>query len=187
MGILEATQAVEPLSLESAKALAQIIERKSLKKGQHVLYFGEVDKYMHFMVQGAGRVYYEHDGKDITDYLALDGQFLGGVISMFTGKPSHKAIEILEDSEVESLHYPSFERLCAQYHDIERLGRKMATFAFLEAQERIESIRFHSAAERYAFLELKYPGISNRIPLKHLASYLGTTQVSLSRIRAGIQ
>ncbi|MEQ8881167.1 MAG: hypothetical protein RLQ12_16100 [Cyclobacteriaceae bacterium] len=63
----------------------------------------------------------------------------------------------------------------------------MATFAFLDCQKRIEAIRFFSAAERYKLLEKQYPGISNRIPLKHIASYLGTTQVSLSRIRAGVQ
>ncbi len=187
MGILESILAVEPLSAEAIRAFELIIRRESYKKGHPLLYFGAIDKEMHFIVKGAGRVYYEHEGKDVSDYLALDGQFLGGVISMFTGKPSHKAIELVEDSILESFSYPAFELLCAKHHDLERLGRKMAIFAFLEAQERIESIRFHSAADRYAILERKYPGISNRFPLKHLASYLGTTQVSLSRIRAGVQ
>jgi len=57
----------------------------------------------------------------------------------------------------------------------------------LEGQRRIESIRFLSAKERYEELERLYPGITNRAPLKYIASYLGTTQVSVSRIRAGKQ
>jgi len=77
--------------------------------------------------------------------------------------------------------------LCLSYPDLERLFRKIAVFAFLECQQRVESIRFMTASERYAELEKKYPGISNRIPLKHIASYLGTTPVSLSRIRSGNQ
>ena len=82
--------------------------------------------------------------------------------------------------------YDSFEKLCTQYHDIERVGRKLAIFAFLEEQQRVESIRFHEAKERYNELNNKYPGLINRCPLKYIASFLGITQVSLSRIRAEV-
>ncbi|HCS20837.1 MAG TPA: cyclic nucleotide-binding protein [Bacteroidetes bacterium] len=186
-GMIEVFLSIEPLNEEIQQELRAAIRCRELTKGTHLLKFGEVDRYMHFVVQGSGRVYYLRDGRDITDYLAMDGQFLGGVESLFTGKASEKAIELTENSIIESIYYPSFEKLCARYHKVEHIGRKLALFAFLEAQKRIESIRFLSAAERYQELIAKYPGISNRIPLKHLASYLGTTQVSISRIRAGIQ
>ncbi|MHB1278554.1 MAG: Crp/Fnr family transcriptional regulator [Bacteroidia bacterium] len=186
-GMLDAFLSVVYLDEEIQKEVLDAIQTRILPKGTHLLNFGQVDRYMHFVVQGSGRVYYVRDGRDITDYLAMDGQFLGGVESLFTGKPSDKAIELTEDSTIESILYGTFEALCARHHKLEYLGRKLAVFAFLEAQKRIESIRFLSAAERYHDLESKYPGISNRIALKHLASYLGTTQVSLSRIRAGIQ
>lgn len=178
---------LQNLDQESLEALESIVRISAVARGKHLLYFGEVDRKMHFVAQGSGRVYYERDGRDITDYLALDGHFLGAVESLFTQKPSNKAIEILEDSIVESIDFMAFENLCVDYHLIERLGRKLAIFGFLEVQQRMESIRFKSAAERYAELEELYPGISNRVPLKHLASFLGTSQVSLSRIRAGVQ
>ena len=117
----------------------------------------------------------------------MDRQFLGGVESVFTQSPSQKAIELTEESVVQSILYGDLEKLAAKYHAIETLYRKMMTWAFLECQRRVEAIRFMTAAERYHTLERQYPGISNRIPLKHLASYLGTTQVSLSRIRGGKQ
>jgi hypothetical protein len=63
----------------------------------------------------------------------------------------------------------------------------MATFAFLFCQRTIEDLRFRSAKERYDDLVMMYPGIENRIALKHIATYLGITQVSLSRIRGGKQ
>ena len=93
----------------------------------------------------------------------------------------------MEDSDVEYFSYTTFDRLCEQHHDLERARRKLTIFGMIEGQKRIESIRFFSAREKYEELERLYPGITNRAPLKHIASYLGVTQVSISRIRAGKQ
>lgn len=185
--LIQVLQFISPLSAEAADAIIHITTVKTYPKGHQLLQLWQVDRYFHFINKGAGRVYYLKDGIDITDYIAMDKQFIGGLESLFTKQPSHKAIELLEQTELYSFLYDDFERLCIRFHEIERLGRKMATFAFLEAQRRIESIRFLTAAERYRELEKKYPGISNRIALKHIASYLGTTPVSISRIRSGIQ
>ena len=178
---------VSPLPDLCKQEMEKIISENQYPKGHHLLRIWQVSYHMHFIVQGSGRIYYLREGLDITDYIAIENQFIGGVESLFTHEPSHKAIELTENSVVQSFLYSEFEKLCVKYHEIERLGRKLAIFAFLEGQRRIEAIRFLSAAERYQELERKYPGISNRIPLKHLASYLGTTQVSLSRIRSGVQ
>lgn len=176
-----------PLSQSAGEALRSILYYRELPRGYPLLDIWQIDKEFHFIHEGSGRVYYLREALDITDYIAMDGQFLGGLESLITQKPSHKGMELTENSALLSFRMQDFEQLCAQHHEIERLGRLMATFAFLEAQKRIESIRFLSAAERYRELEKKYPGISNRIPLRHLASFIGTTQVSLSRIRKGIQ
>lgn len=183
--MLQALQTVSPMSPEAVNALETSIEHETRKRGTHLLKIGGVSHYMYFIKRGVARVHYEINGMDVTDYFAIDGQFIGGVESLFTGKPSKKGIQLLEDSEVQRINYAEFEKLCGQYHDIERAGRRMAIFAFLEGQQRIESIRFHEAKERYAELNAKYPGLINRCPLKYIASYLGITQVSLSRIRAG--
>jgi len=187
MQVLDALNQIQPLSQEAQELILETVEENKYPKGHHLLNFWEIDRYVHFIVKGSGRVYYIKNGHDVTDYIALDQQFLGGVISVFTQQASHKAIELTEASQLESIKFTDFERLCAESLEIANLGRRMMTWAFLECQERIESIRFLSASERYEALEKKYPGISNRIPLKHIASYLGTSQVSLSRIRSGIQ
>lgn len=185
--MIKALRQFSPLTPAAATDLIGITETHRHPKGHHLLRLWQVDRHFHFIEKGAGRVYYLLDGQDVTDYFALDNQFLGGLESLFTRQPSHKAIELLEDSIVHSYVFDAFEALCATHHEIERLGRMMATFAFLQGQRRVESIRFLSAAERYAELEKKHPGISNRVPLKHIASFLGITQVSLSRIRSGEQ
>lgn len=187
MEVLKALDRVHPIPEELTVLLGNCIVEQTCRKGTHLLEIGERDKAMHFVVRGSGRVYYLYEGLEVTDYIAMDDQFLGGVMSAFTGLPSHKAIELMEDSLVQSMPVAELERLAREHHAIETLYRKMMTWAFLECQARVEDMRFLTAAQRYEALEKKYPGISNRIPLKHIASYLGTTQVSLSRIRAGIQ
>lgn len=182
--MLHSLALISPLSDEAQAALSEIIEEKHYKRNTHLLKIGGVSHYMYFVNEGVARVYYEVNGLDVTDYFAIDGQFIGGVDSLFSGRPSKKGIQLLEDSTVLRVNYRQFEELCARHHDIERVGRKMAIFAFLEGQQRIESIRFHEARERYEELNRKYPGLINRCPLKYIASYLGITQVSLSRIRA---
>lgn len=182
--MLHSLALISPLSTEAQAALSAIIEEKHHKRNTHLLKIGGVSHYMYFVNKGVARVYYEVNGLDVTDYFAIDGQFIGGVDSLFSGRPSKKGIQLLEDSIVQRVNYRQFEELCALHHDIERVGRKMAIFAFLEGQQRIESIRFHEAKERYEELNRKYPGLINRCPLKYIASYLGITQVSLSRIRA---
>lgn len=187
MDLLEALHEISPLTVDSQRQLQSIVVEKAYPKGHHLLNLGQVDRHLYFVAEGSARVYYVRDGRDISDYFAVDGQLIGGVESLFTGKPSHKAIELTEDSLIQYFLYSDFEKLCDRYHEIERLGRKVAIWAFLDAQKLAEGLRFLSAAERYRELEERHPGISNRVPLKYLASYLNISPVSLSRIRSGGQ
>lgn len=181
---LSAIHHISPLSAEAQEALLAHIQYKPLPKNHELLRIGQVSHHMYFIHKGLGRIYYYFNEIDVTTYFAMDNQFMGGIESLFTQQPSQKGIHLLEDSEVYAINYAAFETLCAHYHDIERAGRKMAIYAFLVGQQRIESLRFHDARQRYEQLEKQYPGISNRAPLKYIASYLGITQVSLSRIRS---
>ncbi|KAA5543558.1 Crp/Fnr family transcriptional regulator [Adhaeribacter rhizoryzae] len=175
-----------PLSPSAQEALLQIIQYKEFPNKTELLPIGKVARNLYFIQRGLGRVYYYKDEVDVTDYFAQDNQFIGAVSSLFTGQPSRKGIQLLEPSQVYYLAYQDFVQLGAQYSDIERAGGRLAIFAFLEAQTRLESIQFLSAQERYQELNQQYPGLLNRAPLKHVASYLGITQVSLSRIRAQV-
>lgn len=178
---------ISPLTEQAAEDLFQIMTERSVKKGTHLVRIGRKVENFHFVVKGLARVYYLRDGEDVTDYFAAEGQFVGAVPALFTGSPSRKAVETLEPSTIIQFPYAEFEKLCAKHHDVERAGRKLAVYGFLEIQQRLENMRFLSVRERYEELERQHPGISNRLPLRHIASFLGTTNVSISRIRAGKQ
>jgi CRP-like cAMP-binding protein len=185
--LIAALLQISALSEASVIALDGLINYHKYSKNSSLLSFGSVAQYIFFIHKGLARVFYYRDDRDVTDYFAVGNQFVGATASLFKGIPSNKAIELLEDSEVYSLPYARFDQLCLKHPDLERAVRKLAIFGLLEEQERIESFRFLSAKERYWELEKKYPGITNRAPLKHIASYLNTTDVSISRIRAGKQ
>lgn len=185
--IISLLQRLQPLSKETIVSLDAIIKQKNYGKGELLVRVGQVPENFYFVSKGLARVYYVRKGLDVTDYFAIDNQFIGALPGLFSHQPSHKAIETLEESEVEYFSYAAFDKLCERHHDLERAARKMSIVGMMEGQKRIESIRFFTAKERYEELERLYPGITNRAPLKHIASYLGVTQVSISRIRAGKQ
>jgi CRP-like cAMP-binding protein len=182
--LVQTISLISPLSEEAQVAFAEATRFRHLPKNTQLLQIGNVSHHLHFIHRGLARVYYYKDDIDVTDYFAIDNQFVGAVASLFTAAPSAKGIQLLEDADVYSLHIQDLEKLCERFHEIERAGRRMAVFGFLESQARLEGIQFLSARERYAQLERQFPGLLNRAPLKYVASYLGITQVSLSRIRA---
>ena len=106
------------------------------------------------------------------------------VESLFQNQPSKKAIEVLEDSEIIAIDAQRLFDLYDDSHEIERLFRRIFEQSHVETINRIESLQFHSAEERYKNLITVHPEIIKRVPLKYIASFLGITQVSLSRIRS---
>lgn len=171
------------LSSESKDELLKICSTSFLKKNEILQAFGHTCKTIYFIKSGAARIFYYKDGIDVTEYFAFEGNLIARAESLFTGKPSQKSIQILEDSEIIAIDANQLFKLYDTHPQIERLFRLIFESAYVDTINRIESIQFHTAEERYLAL-MNQTEIVQRIPLKHIASYLGITQVSLSRIRA---
>lgn len=172
-----------PLNEESKNALEKTCSLLTLKKGENLQNFGQTCKTIYFLKTGVARIFYYKDGIDITESFSFEGEIIARVESLFTGNPSQKAIQILEDTEIVAINATQLFGLYDKFPQIERLFRLIFEAGYVETVKRIESIQFHTAEERYEAL-LRKPNLLQRIPLKHIASYLGITQVSLSRIRA---
>ena len=172
-----------PLSKEAENAISEISSIVSIKKNKDLQPIGHSCKTIYFINKGIARIYYFKDGIDITESFSFESNIIARVESLFTGKPSRKAIQILEDAEVVAINSGQLFKLYDTFPEIERLFRKIFEAAYVDTVNRIEGIQFHSAEERYKALINQAPNILQRVPLKHVASYLGITQVSLSRIR----
>ena len=172
-----------PLSKEAEKAIAEISSIVTIKKNKDLQPIGHTCKTIYFIKKGVARIYYFKDGIDITERFFFENNIIARVESLFTGKPSRKAIQILEDAEIIAINSTQLFKLYDTYPEIERLFRKIFEAAYVETVNRIEGIQFHSAEERYNALLNEAPNVLMRVPLKYVASFLGITQVSLSRIR----
>ncbi len=123
---------------------------------------------------------------DITDSFSFENEIVVRVESLFTGAPSRKGIQALEEVEIIAIDAVKLFQLYDTYPAVERLFRKIFESEYIATVKRIESIQFHSAEERYLQLLNESKQMIQRVPLKFIASYLGITQVSLSRIRAKV-
>ena len=171
------------LSKEAEKAIVEISSIVFIKKNKDLQPIGHTCKTIYFIKKGVARIYYFKDGIDITERFFFENSIIARVESLFTGKPSRKAIQILEDAEIIAINANQLFRLYDTFPEIERLFRKIFETAYVETINRIEGIQFHSAEERYNALLSEDSNVLMRVPLKYVASYLGITQVSLSRIR----
>ncbi len=172
-----------PLSKEAEQAIAGISSIVTIQKNKDLQPIGHTCKTIYFIKQGVARIYYFKDGIDITESFFFENSIIARVESLFTGKPSRKAIQILEDAEIVAINASQLFKLYDSFPEIERLFRKIFEAAYVDTVNRIEGIQFHSAEERYNALLSEAPNVLMRVPLKYVASYLGITQVSLSRIR----
>jgi CRP-like cAMP-binding protein len=178
---------VETISPRATQAIAEIATVLKIKRNQDLQTIGHTCKTIYFINKGIARIYYYHNGVDITESFIFENNIIARVESLFTGKPSRKAIQVLEDSEIVAIDATQLFDLYNTYPETERLFRKIFEAGYVDTVNRMEAIQFHTAEERYTLLIKEQPTLLQRVPLKHIASYLGITQVTLSRIRAAIR
>lgn len=172
-----------PLSIECRQEIIASVNNLTISKGEVVVREGQLSDKAYLIEQGCSRAYYLKDGKDISDWFAFENEFMSSIVSFFCQEPSPHYIEFVEDSTVMEFSRATIDHLCSKYHDFERLISKVVTKTMLGLRERLSSILFNRAEERYKQLTNLHPDITNRIPLTHIASYLGITLETLSRIR----
>ncbi|WP_103070137.1 Crp/Fnr family transcriptional regulator [Aquimarina sediminis] len=172
-----------PLSTACQQDLIANSKTSTFKRGEIVVREGQFSKKAYLMVQGCARAFYIKGGKDISDWFAFENQFMAPIVSFFSTEPSPHYIEFVEDSTVLEFSKDTIDTLSNKYHDFERFISKIVTETMLGLCERLYTIQFTKAEERYTHLLSIHPDITNRIPLTHIASYLGITLETLSRIR----
>ncbi len=182
-GLINGISAIHVLPAAEADIFFQQWKHWIYPREFHFLREGQIADYIWYIEAGSTRIYYRKSSKEITEWIALDREFFLSITSFFTRTPSRLIIHTLEPSVLWGIHYRDFMRLADAYHEIEKLLRKMVTRSLILSQERMESIQFETAHQRYLRLIQTHPDIIQRVPLQHIASFLGITKETLSRIR----
>lgn len=139
----------------------------------------------YFINKGLARIYYKKGDKEITDNFSAENEWITSIYSFLQNIPDHFHIQTLEETELVRFSLTDLEKCFKDFPEMERFGRMLISEYFLKQSESIISLRFNTAKERYHFFERTANNKLPRVPLGMLASHLGMTQETLSRVRAG--
>jgi CRP-like cAMP-binding protein len=157
---------------------------KKLRKRQFLLQEGDVCKYTSFVEKGMLRTYtVDEKGNEPILQFSSEGWWIADLYSFLTDEPSHYNIEALEDCELLQITKPSWEILLEKIPVFERYFRILIQNNLIATQRRLMGAMSETAEEKYLKLIDNFPGCLQRVPQHMIASYLGITRETLSRIR----
>jgi CRP-like cAMP-binding protein len=171
------------LSDDCKKDFAQRLRPEAHNANTILVKEGEFSDKLFFIYKGSVRAYYLKDDKNVTDWFGFENDFICAINSYFLNIPSPHYIETIEPATLLVIDRVDVNYLCDTYHDFDRFARLAVTQTMLQLQQRIVSLQFESAQQKYETLTKLRPDITQRVPLGHIASYLGMTLETLSRSR----
>ena len=167
----------EKQALESAFTFRQVPRKFKLAEE------GKVARELYFILKGLVRLYYTKDGQEITGYIFKEHLFASSYDSFLRQAPGIQTLETLEDCDLLVIDYERLQQLYDELPRMHIVARKIAEQRFINAQLILSSFILDSPEERYRKFEQQHGDLLLRVPHHLIASYLGITPVSLSRIR----
>ena len=171
------------LTPEIEEELSKKIICQTKQKGDFFLKQGQIVSSLFIIEAGLVRSFYIKDDREINSWFGFENIILGSILPLFYKKPSFENIQFLETSKIHYISTDDLNGLYKKYHAMETIGRLMSEEYCKILEDRIMSLQTLSAEDRYQTLLKQEPNVSQRIALGHIASYLGITQETLSRIR----
>jgi CRP-like cAMP-binding protein len=181
--LLKQLQHIYQLPPDAQAALSACFHEVVMAKHDFLLTEGKICRHLYFLEQGALRGFYHLDGKEITHWFGFEMDFVTSFHSFITQEPSVENIQLIEGSVLWAVAKEDVTRLLNEHREIERLVRIAYEKYYIRLEERFVNAQFRTATELYDKLMLEKPHILERVPLGQVASYLGISQETLSRIR----
>jgi CRP/FNR family transcriptional regulator, anaerobic regulatory protein len=175
-----------PVSPHLETEIARIGKQVEVARGQVLLKTDERCNYIYFVEKGLLRGYYFEEAKEVTSWFAPEGEFATCFYGFIARRPSYEFIQSLEDSELIQIAYSDLQDIYLKFPETERVGRIVTENYYIKLEERLLNIQFKTAKERYQKFMSAQASLLQRASLGQIASYLGITQETLSRIRAEI-
>ncbi|MBR2649260.1 MAG: Crp/Fnr family transcriptional regulator [Sediminibacterium sp.] len=160
---------------------------QSIPKKTVILKAGEIAQKAYYINKGCMRVFYVKEDVEISAYFFTEDMFTNACESFIGQKPSRHFIEAAEDSEVLSISYNKLEELYTKLPKANAFFRKMMEERFEAIHNSFTAQILETPEERYSNLQKNNPSLINRIPQHQIATYLGITPISLSRIRSRLK
>ena len=173
-----------PIENESFDIASEYFKIERICKSEFFIKEGQICSKIAFISEGLFRIYYLKDGIEINTCFCIENSITSSFNSFVNHIPSSENIQALENSVVVTLSSENLAKLYSDSQIWQTIGRLLTEKECLRLSDRASSLSFESALEKYKNL-LKYqPGIIQRVSIQHIASYIGVSRETLSRIRS---
>lgn len=179
-------QSFVPFTDSEAEIIGQAFAPKKIAAKDFLLKAGEVCHFASFIKTGLLRYYYTHEGKEIVGNFFFENSFVADFQSFITQQPALQNIDAIEAAELLCVSHDEWQHLFQKIPAMQQFGRLSVERIFVYSQQRSASLLLDTAEERYLKLMKQRPKVLQRVPQYMIASYLGITPESLSRIRRRI-
>lgn len=174
---------IHPVSDKVISYINQHSFSKQVVRGSYLLRTGEICGHLYFIRKGAIRGYVKEGSKEVTTWITAENEMVTSIRGLSLQEPSLENIQAIEHCDLVVASYGALQYLYEHHIEVNVVGRKLLEQYYRDAEERAFISRIPNAGKRYRhFLETK-KNLANRISLKYIASYLGMTIETLSRIR----
>jgi CRP-like cAMP-binding protein len=175
------------LTEDEADYFISLLKQRTLRRREFLLKSGDIARHETFVVKGLLRAYtVDKSGYEHVAMFASEGWWISDLYSFLTQTPGSQNIDALEDSEVLQIEKRDLEKLYLEVPKFDRFFRILLQNAFVANQQRILASISQTAEEQYLAFVKKYPSLEQRVPQHQVASYLGITPETISRIRRGL-
>ncbi|WP_186756708.1 Crp/Fnr family transcriptional regulator [Echinicola salinicaeni] len=171
----------------SNDSISQLLSKGTIVevvKNETIIHQGKTENFSYIILQGCAKAHLNHDGKDINFWFGFEGDFLFSYNSKISKLPGYENISTLERCQLWRISNDDLDELYKCSLELANWSRKLTEIELVKTEKRLIDFQTKSAATRYQELISKHPEILNRISLGNIASFLGISQVSLSRIRS---
>ena len=183
--LLETLGFIMPISAPMQQRVNQQVITQSFRRKKLLLKPGETARRLYFIRSGFLRAYFiDGQGHECTTWFMGKGDLMISVYSFFTQQPAHEYIEVLQDCKLQSLSWNELNAFYADFKEGNLLGRVVTQKYYILSEERAIFLRTHTPETRYKILLERYPDIEQQTTLTNIASYLGISRETLSRLRA---
>ena len=181
--IIALANSLHPISEGANQFLLKNTYVRNIKKGKMLLKAGDVCPNMYFVIKGVLRGFVKEGDREITTWISCNGELVSAISSFILQMPTNENIHAIEDCELISLSHTDLEKLYVKFPSFNITVRKLTEIYYMHAEHRAYIARLKNADQKYELFLKQYGHLSNRVPVKYIASFLGINLETLSRLR----
>ncbi|OJJ22019.1 hypothetical protein BKI52_08240 [marine bacterium AO1-C] len=176
-----------PIDELAWQEFASFIQLKTYQKDEMILPAGKTCNFIGFLYKGNTRVYEIVEGIEVNRVFFLEKNFVTEYYSFISQTPSKETIVCLDDCQILMINYEALQQLYAKHKSMERVGRCITEYMYIRQRNKVTNFLINNPEERYLYLLKENPQLLEKVPHYHIASFLGITPQSLSRIRKRLE